>query len=68
VEKLEFSADGVKFRVTISMGIAEYPTDAKDKSQLCEFSDQALYAAKKGGRNQVVLYRARKGKHQALAS
>lgn len=38
---------------TISIGAAGFPEDAKDFETLLERSDQALYAAKRAGRNQV---------------
>ena len=41
-------------RITISMGVATFPEDAADLSQLIEVADQRLYRAKKQGRNQVV--------------
>ncbi len=43
-------------RLTISIGIAVFDTDAQFKRDLIEFADAALYAAKHEGRNQVVLY------------
>ena len=43
--------------VTASIGLAEYPTDAPDGSRLLAAADQALYAAKRGGRDQVVCHR-----------
>jgi diguanylate cyclase (GGDEF)-like protein len=42
------------FRITISMGVATFPDDAVELSQLIEAADQRLYKAKKQGRNQVV--------------
>jgi len=41
-------------RITISMGVATFPDDAVELSQLIEVADQRLYRAKKQGRNQVV--------------
>jgi diguanylate cyclase (GGDEF)-like protein len=43
-------------RVTISVGLAHFPSDAQDLTQLLTRSDAALYAAKNGGRNRVALY------------
>ncbi|MBN2825365.1 MAG: GGDEF domain-containing protein [Campylobacterales bacterium] len=42
--------------LTISFGVAQYST--QNLSQLFKDADIALYQAKKGGRNQVVLYQA----------
>jgi len=44
-------------RITISIGVAAYPEDAKDPIQLVEMADSALYKAKRNGRNQVCPYR-----------
>jgi len=40
-------------RLTISLGVASYPEDAVQAAELVERADQALYRAKKLGRNQV---------------
>lgn len=41
------------FNVTISMGVAEFPADGGDRSELLERADQALYFCKEHGRNCV---------------
>lgn len=41
-------------RVGASAGLALFPDDAGDGTELLELADQALYAAKHGGRGQVV--------------
>lgn len=51
-----FSADGAALRVTLSIGIATSPADAKGKEELIEKSDQALYYVKHNGRNQTALW------------
>ena len=40
-------------RITISIGVASYGVDASDVAGLVEKADQALYAAKRAGRNLV---------------
>ncbi len=40
-------------RLTISIGVATYPTDASDEVALVRAADQALYRAKERGRNRV---------------
>jgi diguanylate cyclase len=45
-------------RITISIGIAAYPDDAKDPIHLVELADSALYRAKRSGRNRICAYRA----------
>lgn len=41
---------------TISIGLAAFPAHAKTLEALIERADQALYAAKRAGRNQVVCW------------
>ena len=41
-------------QVTMSLGVAAYPKDGKDKRTLIARADQALYKAKKDGRNRTV--------------
>jgi diguanylate cyclase (GGDEF)-like protein len=50
------SSDQGPFRVTLSLGVASYPADGSEKQLLIERADQALYAAKEGGRNRTVRY------------
>lgn len=40
-------------RVTCSIGVATYPEHARNKEELFEAADRALYAAKRDGRNRV---------------
>ena len=42
--------------LTMSIGIAVYPQDARFKRDLIECADAALYDAKSRGRNQVTMY------------
>ena len=41
-------------RVTVSIGVATFPNDARNKKELIEKADSALYKAKRGGKNAVV--------------
>ncbi|MDX2010920.1 MAG: diguanylate cyclase [Myxococcaceae bacterium] len=41
-------------RITVSVGVATFPEDAKSAEDLLEAADQALYVAKRQGRNRVV--------------
>lgn len=43
-------------KVSISLGIAEYPNDSTDLDVLIKKADQALYAAKAAGRNRAVCW------------
>lgn len=51
---IEYKSDAGDFSVTLSCGIAEYPAH-QTPAKLLEASDAALYEAKHGGRNRVVL-------------
>ena len=52
--KITFHGDaGEEFTVTISIGLAAFP-DFDSATALSDASDKALYAAKHGGRNQVM--------------
>jgi diguanylate cyclase (GGDEF)-like protein len=44
-------------RITISIGVASFPDDAKDPIELIELADSALYRAKRSGRNRISAYR-----------
>ncbi len=41
-------------KVTVSLGVAEFPADCSDSSALIKKADEALYRAKDEGRNRVV--------------
>jgi diguanylate cyclase (GGDEF)-like protein len=43
-------------RFTVSLGIANFPEDAMEKSELIRKADLALYQAKTYGRNRVAIY------------
>jgi len=55
--QIEQESSEAPFRCSISCGVATYPEAAA--SQLVECADQALYAAKKNGRNRIMLWRRR---------
>jgi diguanylate cyclase (GGDEF)-like protein len=61
IEQHEFPATrenvGPGHRITISIGVASFPDDAKDPIELVELADSALYRAKRSGRNQICAYR-----------
>lgn len=43
--------------ITVSIGVASFPTDSSDPIELVEMADSALYRAKREGRNRVAAYR-----------
>ncbi|MCL2390096.1 MAG: GGDEF domain-containing protein [Endomicrobia bacterium] len=55
-EKKKYRENNEEFNVTISIGLSNYPNDAKSIDQIISTSDKALYKAKQEGRNRVVVY------------
>jgi two-component system cell cycle response regulator len=56
IEVHPFEHEGSRLPVTISAGVAAYPeVDAKNATELIAASDEALYEAKRTGRNRVLL-------------
>jgi diguanylate cyclase (GGDEF)-like protein len=58
VEEHSFQVGDTVIRCTISVGVAEFPTDACTLAECIERADEALYVAKESGRNRVVRYPA----------
>ena len=58
LEGFRFQAEGKRFSVTISIGIAGFPAHASAMEELLEKVDQALYEAKRAGKNVVKLFQA----------
>lgn len=65
-ERIRMAVEGFKFykgetqpggKVTISMGVATFPGDGKTPAELVGRADEALYKAKREGKNRVCLYR-----------
>jgi diguanylate cyclase (GGDEF)-like protein len=50
-------------KVTISVGVATFPTDAAEQARLVDAADSALYASKRGGRNRVTGYQPGMERH-----
>lgn len=57
VEDMQIDCSGHTIKVTISIGIALFPVHSEDADTLVKHADQALYAAKRSGRNRCVFYR-----------
>jgi diguanylate cyclase (GGDEF)-like protein len=57
VENTPFEIGRAQVNITISMGISNFPNhQAKSKEELVKMADQALYDAKRGGRNKVCIF------------
>ena len=63
IEQHEFSSvrkgssvEAKTHRLTISIGVAAFPEDARDPIALIELADSALYRAKRSGRNRICAY------------
>ncbi|MBI5524951.1 MAG: diguanylate cyclase [Deltaproteobacteria bacterium] len=51
VKKVVFASDQGRFTVAVSLGIATYPDEAKEKKELILRADEALYHSKRAGRD-----------------
>lgn len=58
IQAQEILHDGEVIRCTVSLGVADMSTPMNEYKTLIECADQALYASKNNGRNQVSLYKA----------
>ncbi|HSS39913.1 MAG TPA: sensor domain-containing diguanylate cyclase, partial [Polyangia bacterium] len=56
VAQQSFASPKGNFQATLSIGVASYPDDARDKAEVIARADQSLYAAKHGGRNRTVCW------------
>lgn len=60
IEKIAepFIIDGHRICIGVSLGLAIYPEDATDPDELVNYADQALYSAKRQGRNTFCMFRS----------
>jgi diguanylate cyclase (GGDEF)-like protein len=57
VENTLFEVGKAQLNLTLSMGISNFPSHrVKSKEELIKMADQALYDAKRGGRNKVCIF------------
>jgi diguanylate cyclase (GGDEF)-like protein len=57
VENTPFDVSHARINLTVSAGISNFPNHrAGSKEELVKMADQALYDAKRGGRNHVCIY------------
>jgi diguanylate cyclase (GGDEF)-like protein len=45
---------GESYKMSVSMGIAEYPTDAKTSKEMIQMADEMMYKSKETGRGKVI--------------
>jgi len=67
VESHRFLArEGYGLNITTCIGVASFPEHAKDKGELLDLADRAMYRGKKSSRN--IIYLAAKGLEATPAS
>lgn len=57
IARRKMNVNGKDLSVTVSIGVASFPEDADYREMLIERADNALYSAKKSGRNKVVAFK-----------
>jgi diguanylate cyclase (GGDEF)-like protein len=50
--------------ITISIGIASYPANGKNRESVLRAADRAMYAAKDAGRDHILTYDDLQSNHQ----
>lgn len=66
LEETTVAYRGAILRTTLSVGVATSPTHATNGYDLLHCADQAMYAAKQGGRNRVAVYDPETGGGQII--
>jgi diguanylate cyclase (GGDEF)-like protein len=61
VQGRPFKHQGQDYPITVSIGVASYPSPIKAVDNLMGAADAALYAAKRDGRNKVIVSQAQAG-------
>ena len=56
VEEYNFNYNGVKSKVTVSMGLTMNYSEFNTPAEILKSADEALYKAKESGRNRVILH------------
>ncbi|MBI3039763.1 sensor domain-containing diguanylate cyclase [bacterium] len=56
IEGFDFRINSVHVPITISLGVASYPDQARNKSELVTRADTALYYSKENGRNRATRF------------
>ncbi|MEN8905863.1 MAG: GGDEF domain-containing protein [Clostridiales bacterium] len=63
VKKIDVDEKNLNKKVTVSCGLAQYPTDSKNIKEVINCADKALYNAKESGKNMVVMFNDIKNKY-----
>ena len=64
IEGHPFSFDDKTFQVTVSIGVADFRPSMKDRHELIEHADMALYQAKEDGRNLIRIWKEKMGEDE----
>ena len=56
VQNKVFAEGNLAVTITVSIGVSTFPENGDDPETLLGCADDALYKAKEGGRNRVVLF------------
>ncbi|MBI5559489.1 MAG: diguanylate cyclase [Deltaproteobacteria bacterium] len=63
IEKLPLKFDGKNIPLTISGGLANFPIDSSDPTELIKYADQALFKAKAAGKNNIQAFSPNKRRY-----
>jgi len=66
IEEMEVSFEGTRIPVTVSGGLASFPTDAASAYHLVKKADEAMYRAKHDGKNRIQLFAENKRRYLRL--
>jgi diguanylate cyclase (GGDEF)-like protein len=47
IEQTEFQVEGIKLRITVSIGVAVFPNHAQNAKEIVKIADQAMYVSKR---------------------
>ncbi len=56
IEKIQIEIDGVFLKITASIGVASKSFEQETMQAIQQHADQAMYEAKRGGRNRVSTF------------